>query len=64
MRASKKWVVQQHQVAVAPFEAADDVGHRVGHAAEVHGNVCGLSEQRADGVEQRAAEVEPVLDVR
>ena len=64
MSAAEKRIVQQHEVAVAPLEPSHDVGHRIRHAAEMHRDVRGLPEQRAIGIEQRAAEVETVLDVR
>ena len=64
MRAAEERIVQQYEIAVAPLEPSHDVGHRVRHAAEVHRNVRGLTEQGSRGIEQRTAEVESIFDVR
>ncbi len=63
VRAAEKGIVQHHHVSGAPVEAPDDVAHGERHAAEVHGNMCGLRAQRTRGIEYRTREVEPVLDV-
>src|SRR3954462_13596478 len=47
----------------APAPRIDDRADALAHRAQMYGNVWGIRDQRAFGVEDRAREVEPFLNV-
>ena len=63
VRAPEEGVVKNHRIPRRPGELAHHVAERVGHASEVHGNMGGLGEKSALGVEERAGVVEPILNI-
>ena len=57
-------VVDDHQVAFFPGgEAVEDGQHAGGHGAQVRRDVGGLGDEAAGAVEERAGEVQALLDV-
>jgi hypothetical protein len=64
MRAAEKRVVDDHHVAVRPIQTTHQIGHRKGHAAQMHRYVRGLRRQGPRGVEHRAGEVAAITNVR
>ena len=68
VRAARERIVDDDLVArgepLPSREEFEDRTHRCRHRAEVHGDVLGLHELLASGVEERRGAVGPLLDVR
>ena len=59
-------IVQRHRRRrrrIVPLAARDDRPHALAHRAEMHGHVRRVGHQPALGIEDRAGEVQPLLDV-
>ena len=64
VRAAEVGIVDHHHVAILPVQTLHHVAHGVGHAAQVHRDVCGLRAQIAIRGEDGAGKVESILDIR
>ncbi len=60
---AEEGIVNHHHVAVSPAQTTDDIAHGIGHTAEVNRNMRRLGTELAPGIEDRAGEIETVLDV-
>ena len=61
--AAQVGVVDDGDVSLAPGRKGRDGRHRLGHGAEVHGDVGGLRDHLAVGIEDGAGEVSALADV-
>ena len=64
MRTAVIWIVQYIDIAAAHLRiAVDDGADRLAHRTEVHRHVRRVGDQRAGCIEQRAAEIQALLDI-
>ena len=64
MGAAQVRVVDHQQVAGGPVPLPHQIGHGVGHGTQMHWYMGGLGAELAGGVEQRAGQIQAILDVR
>jgi hypothetical protein len=63
MSPPEKGIVYHHHFAITPRHVTDNSAHCIGHAAQMHGNVCCLRTEGAIGIEDGAGEIKTVTNI-